>query len=104
MSEDVIKLIADSEDRAKERKAQAQAEAKALVDQARRDGEAWLDQSRKDAQARAKELLAKAEERGAQQAAAVLEQYRGRCETLRAQAGEKLPQAAELIAGKVVRD
>ena len=104
MAEDMIKQVTDSEAKARELKAQAQAQAKALTDQAQRDGEAALAQARQDAQAKARELLAQAEVKGAEQAQATLAQFRQEQEALKTAAGEKLAQAADWIAGKVVRD
>ena len=63
-----------------------------------------MTQERREAQAKAKELLAQAETKGAEQAKATMKKYEQERDALKAAAGEKLAQAAELIAGKVVRD
>lgn len=104
MAEDMMKLVTDSEAQAREKKAQAQAQAKELADQAQRSGEAALAQKRLEAQAKAKELLAQAEVQGGERAKATLEKFGRERDALKAAAGEKLAQAAQLIAGKVVRD
>ncbi len=103
MSIDAIKQVTDTEEQAKVLVAQAQAQAKALVDQARKAGEVQLAEARKAAQAQARERLAQAEAAGAQRTQAALAEYETDCQALKERAQARLPQAAQLIVGKVVR-
>lgn len=104
MAEDMMKLVTDSEEQARQVKAWAQAQAKALTEKAQQDGEAALAQARQAAQAKVKELLSAAEAEGAEGAKDTMEKFGKERDALKAAAGEKLAQAAELIAGKVVRN
>lgn len=103
MSMDAIKLVAESEEKARQVRSAAQAQAQALVDQAAKDGQARLDQARKEAQARARELLAQVEDQGEETTREALAEYEKDCEALKAKAAQRLDKAAELIVGRVVR-
>lgn len=104
MSLEALKQVTESEERAKAAKAAAQAKAKVLVETAQREGETQLDAAVRRAQDQVKELLTQAEVHGQETTKTVLARYEKDCEVLKAKAGEKLPQAAQLIVGKVVRD
>ncbi len=104
MSLDALKQVTESEERAKAAKAAAQAKAKVLVETAQREGEALLDSAVRQAQDQVRELLAQAEAHGQETTKTVLARYENDCAELKAKAGEKLPQAAQLVGGKVVRD
>ena len=92
MSMDAIKQVADSEQQAKERLAQAQLEAKALVEQAK-----------KAAQDQARALLAQAETLGGEKPRQILAEYETDCQALKERSRARLDKAAEVIVGKVVR-
>lgn len=102
MSMDALKAVTDSEEQARAKKAQAEVQAKALVEKARKTGEAHLEEARRKAQAEVRDKLAQAEAHGEETTRQVLAQYAQDCETLKAQAGRRLAEAADLIMGKVV--
>lgn len=103
MSMDAIKQVAESEEKAREIRSAAQAQAQALVDQATKEGQTVLAEARKAAQTQAKELLAQVENQGEEISRTALSQFEKDCEALKAKAGERLDKAAELIVGRVVR-
>ena len=102
MSMDALKAVTDSEEQARVQKAQAEATAKALVEQAKKMGETRLEEARRTATAQVKEKLAQAEAHGEETKAQVLAQYAKDCEDLKAKAQQRLDRAADLIMGKVV--
>ena len=103
MSMEAIKQVAQSEEKAREIRSAAQAQAQTLVDQATKDGQAALAQARQGAQAKAREFLAQVENQGEEISRTVLSSFETDCEALKAKAEERLDKAAELIVGRVVR-
>lgn len=102
MSMDALKAVTDSEEQARVKKAQAQVQAKALVEKAKKTGEARLEGALREAQAQVRDKLTQAEAHGEETKSQVLAQYAQDCEALKAKAHQRLDQAADLIMGKVV--
>ena len=71
MSLEAIKSVTQSESLIQERKAAAEAEARQLVANAEREGLALLQKVRADAAENGRELLKRAEEKAAKQAAKI---------------------------------
>lgn len=101
MSMDAMQQITESEERARESRAAAQAQAQARTDQAVKDGQAGLAEARNAAQAQVRALLAQAETQGAEHSRAVLQQFAKDCQALKDKAGKRLDKAAEWIAEQV---
>ncbi|NLF34362.1 MAG: hypothetical protein GX585_00175 [Clostridiales bacterium] len=97
-----IKRVTEAEKTAQERKSEAVLRTKKLIGDAERAGQAHLAAVRAEAQAQAKGFMAEAEAEAAKRAAAIAEETQAACDRLRAAAEQKLPEAAELIVGRVV--
>ena len=102
MSLEAIERVAEVENKNRERKAAAEAEAKQIVANAERDGLALLQQVRADAAGQGKELLRKAEEAASARSAEITRAAEAEGVSLRAAAEKHLDEAAEFIVGRVV--
>ena len=107
MSLEAIKQVTEAEQVQKQRKAEAQAEAKRTVAEAERTGKAvaaleklYADQ----AEAQARGFMKEAEEKAAAHAAEVNAQTQKACDTLRAKAEGRLADAAASIVRRVVKN
>lgn len=102
MSLEAVKTVTLAEQKAKEHKAQAAADARRLVAQAEKAGA----QTVADAQARGRSEsageLTRAETRAAEHLAQVIRDTERTCDELRAHAQGRLEQAADLIVRRVV--
>jgi vacuolar-type H+-ATPase subunit H len=103
MSFEAIKQVTDTEQTLRERKVEAQAEAKRITAEAERAGRELLEQAKTSAEAQAKKLLAEAEARADGSNRKVLADNAAACEALKQGARTRLDRAADLIVGWVVK-
>ena len=104
MSLEAIKQVTEAEPANKQRKAEAQAEAKRTVAEAERAGKARLAEARAQAEAQVREFMRSAEETAAKHAAEVNAQTQKACDALRSKAEGRLADAAESIVRRVVKN
>ena len=102
MALEAVKLVAQAEQQAKDRKAEAALEAKNQLANAEKAGMGALAITKKQADAKVKELLAQAEKDAAEDAAKIKQQADADCAALRTNAKKRLEEAASLIVRKVV--
>ena len=97
-----MKRISEAEEEAVSIRKQAQADVRTLQDQSRRQAAEITETARKQADTRYQQVMRdaelKAEDAFRQTLAAVAEE----CESMKAKAQAKLPEAIQIIAGKVV--
>ncbi len=103
MSLEAIQTVTQVEKETQEKLAAARAEAGKLTADAQRDGEALLRQIRSGAAEEGRALLRQAEERAAKQAEEIRREAQAQSNALRKRAEARLDQAAEYIAGRVVK-
>ena len=103
MSLEAIEKVAEVENRNRERRVAAEAEAKQIVADAERSGLALLKQVRADAAERRKALMRQAEEAAAARSAEIGRTAEAEGEALRQTAEKHLEEAAEFIVGRVVK-
>lgn len=103
MSLEAIEKVTEVENRMRERKTAAEAEARQLVADAEREGLANMEKVRADAAESGRALLKQAEERAARQAAEIQSAAEAECTALREEAEKNLEKAAEFIVGRVVK-
>ncbi|MCD7918400.1 MAG: putative porin [Clostridiales bacterium] len=102
MSLEAVKQVTEAEERAKARKAEAQQEAKKLASDAEKAGQATVQQARQAAGDAVAELMAQAEQWAGVRTNQIIRETEGACDQLRAQAQQRLEQAASLIVERVV--
>lgn len=103
MSLEAIEKVTQVENRSRERRAAAEAEARQIVAEAERQGLALLQQTRADAAKAGAKLLKQAEENAARRTAEVAQAAETESAALRQAAGKHLEEAAEFIVGRVVK-
>lgn len=103
MSLQAVEMIAENEQKNKERRTAAEQQAKQLTADAERSGLALLNRVRSQLDAEGKALLEEAEARAEKRSAVIREEAEQRAEALRAKAGSRLEDASELIVRRVVR-
>jgi V/A-type H+/Na+-transporting ATPase subunit G/H len=104
MSLDAIAKVTETEERSKERRTAAEAEAKQILAEAEKQGLALLQRVHSEAEEEQKMLLQKAEEHAASRSDEILRKAGENAGTLRAAAEAHLGSAAEFIVGRVVKD
>lgn len=102
MSLEAVQKVAEVEQKNKERRTAAEAEAKRLISEAERSGQALLKQTRTQEAEEAKVLLQQAEDRAKARSAEILKSAEAEGDALRNTAAAHLTEAAALIVGKVV--
>lgn len=102
MSLEAVQKVTETEQRARERRAEAAEGARRLVLDAEKAGRERLNAARLEAETKAREMLAAAEESAAKRTETVLEETRRSCDALKKEAEGKLPDAAALIVRRVV--
>jgi V/A-type H+-transporting ATPase subunit G/H len=102
MSLEAIQTITESEKSAQQRIQAANEEAKKLISDAERAGQAEVVRAKAEAEAKVKTMMEQAEQKAAQQGAAVMEEMKKSCDAMRQAAEGRLPTAAELIVRRVV--
>ncbi len=102
MSLEAVQKVAESEQKAMQRKNEAIDSAKKLVADAERAGKDRVAAARAAAEAEAKQMMAQAEEKAHTHTETVMEETRRSCDDLRRTAEGKLEDAAALIIRRVV--
>ncbi|MCD8368711.1 MAG: hypothetical protein LUC48_11985 [Clostridiales bacterium] len=102
MSLEAVKQVTEAEERAKARKAEAQQEAKKLAADAEKAGQATVQRARQAAGDAVAELMTQAEQWAGVRTDQIIREAEGACDQLRAQAQQRLEQAASLIVERVV--
>ena len=103
MSLEAIEKVTEVEQKSKERRLAAEAEARQIVADAERASLALLQQVRVDAAEEGKTLLRQAEERAAKRAAEIDAGASREADGLRQMADKHMEAAAEFIVGRVVK-
>lgn len=102
MSFEDIQKVTQTEQDARAKKADAQAEAKQIIAAARKAGAAEVERARADAQAQVKAWMAQAESEAGKRAEKTAQANDEACQALRQKARERMDEAAGLIVRKVV--
>lgn len=102
MSFQDIQKVTETEENLRQKKAEAQVEAKQIIAAAQRSGIAMKEEARANAEMQVRSLLAEAEVLAQQQSKETLAANDAACQTMRARAEERLEQAADLIVRRVV--
>ena len=102
MSLDAINAIRGAEGSADQTRAEAQAEAQAIVAAAERAGRDLLARGHSQSAAQAAEVMARAEAEAKTRADAILAQARAEAEALEAKAGDNMARAVQAITERVV--
>ncbi len=102
MSFEDIHKVTQTEQDARAKKADAQAEAKQIIAADRKAGAAEVERARADAQAQVKAWMAQAESEAGERARQTAQANDEACRTLRQKARERMDEAAALIVRKVV--
>ena len=103
MAMEAIQEVAGMEERARQLKESAAAEAKLKIQAAQREAQQMLERSRIDANAQVRQMMADAEAQAAKVTQQVMEQAGQDCEIMKQEARTRLDQAAQLIVEKVVK-
>lgn len=103
MSLEAIKQVTETEEKAKNDLAEAQAGAKRILADATREGEAKLAAALAAAEGEAKAEMERAEARGAEHAKKVEAETQSACTALKAQAEGRLSKAVDFIVERVVK-
>ncbi|MBO6163699.1 MAG: hypothetical protein J6N77_01480 [Lachnospiraceae bacterium] len=103
MSIEHMKRISAAEEEAVSIRRQAQVEVRRLTEKGRKDAADLLDQAKKQAEARYQEAVRTAETEAGASYEARLTEVAKECEALKALAANKIPEAVEVIKGKVVK-
>lgn len=102
MGVEAIRTVTEIEEREKERRAAAEAEARKLVADAQRTGVTLLEKVRKEAADDGVRQLRRAEERAAGKTAEIARLAEGEADALRETAKARLEEAAAAIVDKIV--
>lgn len=102
MSLEAVQKVTETEQRARERKAEATEQAKKMVAEAAREGKERLNAARAEAEVQVKAMFTRAEESARKHAETVMNETRQSCDSLRHAAEGKLEDAAALIIRRVV--
>lgn len=98
-----IQAVTQAEAKAKADRDAAAAQARQQLADAQRQARQLVDQARQQAQARARQMMAEAEEKAAAQTGQVLERAKKDCEAMKQAAKGRLEQAAQVIVEGVVK-
>ena len=102
MSLEAILAITKAEDKTRQLRNDAQAEAKRLIAQAQEDGEASVLAAAKKADEEIAELMRKAEEKAKADASELAQSNENKKAAMRVKAEKRLDKAAELIVERIV--
>jgi len=104
MAMEELLAVQELEKRLAEEYAAAQAEAKKQLAVEQRACARLLEDNRRNCDVEARQLMADAEQRAAQQTEKTLAEAHAACERMQKAARERLPRAAQWIAEEVVND
>lgn len=102
MSLEAITKIREVEDNMEQSKAEAKAQAQKLLAEAEREGRVLLQQGRESSAEKAAAAMRQAEEQDRVRREEILAQAAKDCGRLKAEAGERMDQAAQAILERVV--
>jgi V/A-type H+-transporting ATPase subunit G/H len=98
----LVESIRETERQADDLIREAQQKARQIIREAEEQAAQLLKEGIAAAEEQSGELLAKAETEARQEAAALAEAYQKEIESIKSEAGARLPEAVAMIAGKVV--
>ena len=104
MSLEAIAAITGTEEKVRQMKAEAAAEAKRSIAQAQASGEEAIASAIKKADAEIAELMKKAEEKAKADASGLAQSSENKKAAMRAKADARLDKAAELIVERIVNN
>ncbi len=102
MSFQDIQRVTQTEEDTREKKVQAQAQARQIVAEAQKAGAAEVEAARRQAKAQVDQWLEEVETLGKEEAAQMLSANEQACQAMCRQARTRLDEAAELIVRRVV--
>ena len=102
MSLDAMKQVTEAEQRTRDQKAEAAAQAKRTVAEAERAGKARLAEARAQAEAQVRDFMTQAEQKASKHADEVMAETGKACGALREKAEGRMAEAAALIVRRVV--
>ena len=103
MALEAIQTVTQAEAKAKADREAAVAQTKQRLAEAQREAKQIVEQARQQAREEARQMMAQAEERAAKTAEGILVQARQDCEVLKGAAQSRLEGAAASIVEKVVK-